>query len=84
MRLRWQPSLRVVPPYYEDRVYIAAIASSFRAELAKLPFTPDAVIASFHGMPQKYLAAGDPYHCQCQKKCSFQQPAMKGSIWIGM
>jgi protoporphyrin/coproporphyrin ferrochelatase len=67
MRLRWQPAVRVAPPYYADPVYIAALASSLRSAISELSFVPEAVIASFHGMPQKYLDAGDPYHCQCQK-----------------
>jgi protoporphyrin/coproporphyrin ferrochelatase len=67
MRLRWQPSLRVAPPYYDDPVYIDALAASIRGHLATLGFEPEALIASFHGMPQRYLEAGDPYHCQCQK-----------------
>jgi len=67
MRLRWQPTIRVAAPYYEDPVYIDAIAASIRDALAKLDFEPEALIATFHGMPQKYLEQGDPYHCQCQK-----------------
>lgn len=67
MKLRWQPAVRVAPPYYDDPVYIAALAASMRHHLAMLDFSPDILIATFHGMPQKYLAAGDPYHCHCQK-----------------
>jgi len=67
MRLRWQPSLRVAPPYYDDKVYIDALAASIHAHLAGLNFEPEALIASFHGMPQRYLDAGDPYHCQVLK-----------------
>jgi len=67
MRLRWQPSLRVAPPYCDDPVYIDALAASIGAHLAALDFEPEALIASFHGMPQRYLDAGDPYHCQVQK-----------------
>ena len=67
MTLRWQPAIRVAPPYYEDSVYIEAIAASIREHLATVDFEPEALIASFHGMPQKYLELGDPYHCQCQK-----------------
>jgi protoporphyrin/coproporphyrin ferrochelatase len=66
-RLRWQPSVRVAPPYFEDPVYIEALAASIRAHIAGLDFEPEALIASFHGMPQRYLESGDPYHCQCQK-----------------
>ena len=65
--LRWQPAVRVAPPYYDDPVYIDALADSIRAHLAGLDFEPEALIASFHGMPQRYLESGDPYHCQCQK-----------------
>ncbi len=67
MQMRWQPAVRVAPPYYDDPVYIEAIASSIRTHLSTLDFEPEGLIASFHGMPQKYLELGDPYHCQCQK-----------------
>jgi protoporphyrin/coproporphyrin ferrochelatase len=67
MALRWQPAIRVVPPYYDDAAYIEAIAASIREHLATVDFEPEALVASFHGMPQKYLELGDPYHCQCQK-----------------
>jgi protoporphyrin/coproporphyrin ferrochelatase len=66
-RMRWQPALRVAPPYHDDSVYIEAVASSLEAALAKLPFTPEVVIASFHGVPKDYLLKGDPYHCHCVK-----------------
>ena len=66
-RMRWQPAIRVLPPYYDDQVYIEAVASSIKAELGKLPFVPDMLLASFHGMPVDYLTKGDPYHCQCAK-----------------
>jgi protoporphyrin/coproporphyrin ferrochelatase len=65
--MRWQPAIRVLPPYYDDPVYIDAVASSIREGLAKLPFAPDMILASFHGMPEEYLTKGDPYHCQCAK-----------------
>ncbi len=67
MKLRWQPAVRTVPAYYDDPIYIDALASSIRNHLAALDFEPERIIASFHGMPEKYLRAGDPYHCQCQK-----------------
>ena len=67
MGMRWQPAIRVVPPYYQDPAYIEAIATSIREHLAAVDFEPEALVASFHGMPQKYLELGDPYHCQCQK-----------------
>jgi ferrochelatase len=67
MRMRWQPSLRVAPPYYDDPVYIDAIASSLRGELARLPFKPDMIVASYHGIPKDYFLKGDPYYCHCAK-----------------
>jgi protoporphyrin/coproporphyrin ferrochelatase len=65
--MRWQPAIRVVPAYYDDPVYVAAVAGALQAELGKLAFKPDIILASFHGMPEEYLHKGDPYHCQCAK-----------------
>ncbi|MEM8695045.1 MAG: ferrochelatase [Pseudomonadota bacterium] len=65
--MRWQPSLRTLPPYHDDPAYIDALAASVGEGLAQLDFEPDALIASFHGMPRRTLELGDPYHCQCQK-----------------
>jgi protoporphyrin/coproporphyrin ferrochelatase len=65
--VRWQPAIRVVPAYYDDPAYIEAVASSLQAEIGKLKFVPDVILASFHGMPEEYLHKGDPYHCQCVK-----------------
>ena len=63
--MRWQPALRVAPAYFDNAVYIEALATSVEDSLAKLSFKPDVIIASFHGMPQEYLEKGDPYYCQC-------------------
>ncbi|WP_066592123.1 ferrochelatase [Sphingomonas pruni] len=65
--MRWQPAIRTLPPYHDDPAYIDALAQSVRASLATLDFEPEAVIASFHGMPARTLELGDPYHCHCQK-----------------
>ncbi|WP_294197061.1 ferrochelatase [uncultured Sphingomonas sp.] len=65
--MRWQPAIRTLPPYYDDPAYIDALAASVTEQLAGLDFAPDAVIASFHGMPQRTLERGDPYHCHCRK-----------------
>jgi protoporphyrin/coproporphyrin ferrochelatase len=64
-KLRAQPALRTVPSYPQDPVYIAALADSIRTHLAGLDFEPEAIIASFHGIPQAYVDQGDPYQCQC-------------------
>jgi protoporphyrin/coproporphyrin ferrochelatase len=63
--LRAQPTLRVSSPYYDDPVYIEALAVSINTHLATLPFEPELIVASFHGMPQKYVDQGDPYFSQC-------------------
>jgi ferrochelatase len=63
--LRDQPALRTVPPYPEDPVYIAALAHSIKAHIAALDFEPEAILASFHGVPQDYIDKGDPYQQQC-------------------
>ena len=63
--MRAQPILRVSPPYYEDPGYIEALAVSISAHLKTLPFEPELIVASFHGMPQKYVDQGDPYAAQC-------------------
>src|SRR6186997_2597028 len=57
--MRAQPTLRVTPPYYDDPNYIEALAVSINAHLASLPFQPELIVASFHGMPQKYVDKGD-------------------------
>ena len=63
--MRAQPTLRVTPPYYDDPDYIEALAISINAHLNTLPFQPELIVASFHGMPQKYVDKGDPYQAQC-------------------
>ena len=65
--LRWQPALRFLPPYPDDAFYIDALKASIEAGLAALDFVPDVLLASFHGMPERTLHLGDPYHCQCRK-----------------
>lgn len=64
---RWQPTLRVVPPYHDNPGYIDALANSIKDYLATLDWEPEIVLASFHGVPKEYFEKGDPYHCHCQK-----------------
>jgi ferrochelatase len=75
--------VRVAPSYHDDPVYIESLASSVRTHLAGLDFEPDAIIATFHGMPEKYLKAGDPYYCQCQKTSRLLQAALatRDDLW---
>jgi ferrochelatase len=63
--MRAQPTLRITPPYYDDPDYIDALAVSIDAHLKSLPFEPELIVASFHGMPQKYVDQGDPYEKHC-------------------
>jgi protoporphyrin/coproporphyrin ferrochelatase len=67
LRQRRQPALRFLPPYYEDPYYIEVLASSLQAELKSLPFTPDVILASYHGMPKEMVAKGDPYEAHCTR-----------------
>jgi ferrochelatase len=65
--MRWQPALRTVPPYFDEPVYIEALAESIERHLATLDFEPQQVLASYHGLPVSYFRKGDPYHCHCHK-----------------
>lgn len=65
--MRWQPSIRVAPPYYDSPDYIEALADSIKDHVAELEWIPEVIIASYHGLPQRYFDAGDPYHCHCAK-----------------
>ncbi|MFM9939858.1 MAG: ferrochelatase [Hyphomicrobiaceae bacterium] len=76
MKMRWQPAVRVAPSWHDDPAYIAGLAASVRANLAKLDFEPEKIIATFHGMPENYLTQGDPYHCQCLKTSRLLREAM--------
>ena len=67
MEMRWQPAIRVAPPYHDDPAYITALANSVRQHLASLDHEPEVILCSFHGMPKSYLMRGDPYHCHCAK-----------------
>ena len=67
MKLRWQPSLQIVPHYESEPLYIDAIVKSINNKLKKIDWKPDLIVASYHGIPKKYFEKGDPYHCYCQK-----------------
>jgi ferrochelatase len=65
MLLRKQPALRILPPYYDDPYYIEVLSSSLQAEIRGLPYEPDAILVSYHGMPKEYVLKGDPYESHC-------------------
>ena len=67
MEETWQPTARIVEPYFENPQYIDALAASVEEAYADIVKRPDILVVSYHGMPKRYLMQGDPYHCQCQK-----------------
>jgi ferrochelatase len=66
-KMRWQPVIRMTPAFHDEPQYIDALAAVTKRRLAQENFTPERVIISFHGLPQRYFDAGDPYHCHCAK-----------------
>jgi ferrochelatase len=77
MRQRRQPALRIMPAYYDDPYYIEVLASSLKAELKALPFAPDVIVASYHGMPLDYVRNGDPYESQCARTTQLLREQLK-------
>ncbi len=67
MKIRWQPSLQIIPHYESEPLYIDALVKSINKKISELKWEPDLIIASYHGIPKKYFEKGDPYHCHCQK-----------------
>ena len=67
MKMRWQPSLKIVPHYESDPLYIDALVNSLKQKIKEINWKPDLILASYHGIPQKYFDKGDPYHCYCHK-----------------
>ena len=67
MEEKWQPTSRTVQPYFDQPLYIDALAKSIEQSYASLERRPDILVCSYHGVPERYLREGDPYHCQCQK-----------------
>ena len=80
--MRWQPALRTLPPYHDDPAYIGALKSSIEQGLSALDFAPDTIVASFHGMPERTLELGDPYHCHCQKTARLLSEALDREVII--
>lgn len=63
--MRWQPTIRYCPPYFDDEIYIESIVKQIKESIKKNK--PQKILASFHGIPKKYFLKGDPYHCHCAK-----------------
>jgi len=75
-RMRVQPALRTLPPYYDDPLYIKALRANLSRQLSALSFEPEKLLLSFHGMPRRTLELGDPYHCHCQKTARLLSEAL--------
>ena len=67
MKMRWQPSLQIIPHYESEPLYIDAIVNTINNKLNTITWKPDLILASYHGIPKKYFDKGDPYHCYCHK-----------------
>ena len=67
MKMRWQPSLQIIPHYESEPLYINALVNSISKKISEISWKPDVIIASYHGIPKKYFEKGDPYHCYCHK-----------------
>ena len=67
MKMRWQPSLQIIPHYESEPLYITALVNSIEKKISEIKWTPDLIVASYHGIPKKYFDKGDPYQCYCQK-----------------
>ena len=81
-RMRLQPALRTLPPYYDDPIYIDALANNLLRQLSALDFEPERLLLSFHGMPVRTLEQGDPYHCHCRKTARLLGEALNREIDI--
>ena len=66
-KMRWQPSLQIIPHYESEPLYIDALDKSLNKKINEINWKPDLILASYHGIPKKYFEKGDPYHCYCQK-----------------
>ena len=67
MKMRWQPSLQIIPHYESHPLYIEALVNSINKKISEINWKPDLIVASYHGIPKKYFDKGDPYQCYCQK-----------------
>jgi ferrochelatase len=78
--MRWQPATRTLPPYFDDSAYLGALLDDLGAQLRALDFAPQVLLLSFHGMPQRTLELGDPYHCHCRKTARLLAARLAGAF----
>ncbi|MCB2081353.1 MAG: ferrochelatase [Rickettsiales bacterium] len=77
MKMRWQPSIRILPPYHDHPAYIDALKHSVDSHLKAQDWEPEVILASFHGLPRQYFDKGDPYHCHCHKTARLLRESLK-------
>ena len=77
MKMRWQPSLQIIPHYESDPLYIDALINSIKKKILEIKWKPDLIIASYHGIPKEYFDKGDPYQCYCQKTTRLMKEKFK-------
>ena len=82
IKMRWQPSLQIIPHYESEPLYIRALVKSIDEKISKLSWKPDLIVASYHGIPKKYFEKGDPYHCYCQKTSRLIKESFSSNIPI--
>ena len=82
IKMRWQPSLQIIPHYESEPLYINAISKSIETKISQINWKPDIIMASYHGIPKKYFEKGDPYHCYCHKTTRLINEKIKSSIPI--
>ena len=81
-KMRWQPSLQIIPHYESEPHYIDAIVKSIENKINQINWKPDLIMASYHGIPKKYFEKGDPYHCYCHKTTRLISEKMSSKIPI--
>lgn len=79
-KMRWQPALRTLPPYYDDPAHIEALRADTVRQLKALDFVPEVLLLSFHGMPERTRRLGDPYYCHCCKTARLLAEALAGEF----
>ena len=82
MKIRWQPSIQIIPHYESEPLYIQALVKSIEKKIKEIKWTPDVIIASYHGIPKRYFEKGDPYHCYCHKTTRLMTERLKSKIPI--
>ena len=82
MKMRWQPSVQIIPHYESEPLYIKALVKSIEKKIKEIKWTPEVIIASYHGIPNSYFKKGDPYHCYCHKTTRLMTERLKKKIPI--